>query len=153
MSDNRRVASDILAIAHQTVIKDRPGVHGSAENSFKMIADMWSVTVQHAVFVRTGQWVPVGLLPVDVAHMMAQMKQARAMYGDANNPDNFIDGAGYTALAGMLQLPDPDFSAYAAKGSQKVDPTKPPPAAKLKGETPEEMAERCVREAAEELDQ
>jgi len=106
MSDNRKVAADLLSEAGRTILKDRPGVHGSAEQSFTMIADMWTVYLRHARKVRGVDTIK----PEDVAHMMVLLKHARAMYGDRLNRDNFIDAIGYEALAGMLQLPDYDKS-------------------------------------------
>lgn len=104
MSDNRTVASGLLKEAHDTIIKKRPGVHGSAEQSFSLIADLWMVYLRHARRVRGNDRIK----PEDVAQMMSMLKKARALYGDITNADNFVDDAGYTALAGMLQLPDPD---------------------------------------------
>lgn len=104
MSDNRQVASTLMAKAHQAVIKDRPGVHGSAQMSFQMIAEMWTVYMRHATIARDGD---SKITAVDVLQMMSLLKKARAIFGDVTNDDNFIDDLGYTALAGMLQLPDP----------------------------------------------
>lgn len=104
MSDNRNVASALLKEAHETITKKRPGVHGSAEQSFSLIADLWMVYLRHARKIRGNDRIK----PEDVAQMMSMLKKARALYGDATNADNFVDDAGYTALAGMLQLPDPD---------------------------------------------
>jgi hypothetical protein len=42
--------------------------------------------------------------------MMEMLKIARSIYGDSTNRDNFIDSAGYAALAGMLQIPDRPFN-------------------------------------------
>lgn len=103
MSDNRDVAKQILLEAGNTILKDRPGVHGSAENSFELIGDLWSVYARHIVRVR-------GVLqfkPEDVAEMMSMLKKARKIYGASSNVDNDVDDIGYSALAGMLRLPDP----------------------------------------------
>lgn len=104
MSDNRRVARDLLLEAGNTILKDRPGVHGSAENSFEMIGDMWTVYLRHVRRVRTTDTIR----GEDVAEMMTMLKKARKVYGQSTNRDNDIDDIGYTALAGMLRLPDPD---------------------------------------------
>lgn len=111
MSDNRDVARQILLEAGNTILKDRPGVHGSAENSFEMIGDLWSVYARHIVRVR-------GILqfkPEDVAEMMTMLKKARKIYGASSNVDNDVDDVGYAALAGMLRLPDP------AKGDEELE--------------------------------
>lgn len=104
MSDNRKVARDILREADATINKKRPGVHGSAENSFAMIGDLWAVYLRHARKVRGHD----NILPADVAQLMSILKKCRAMYGDPTNDDNFVDDIGYSALAAMLQLPDYD---------------------------------------------
>lgn len=103
MSNNRKVAADLLTQAVRVITKDRPGVHGSAEDSFQMIGELWTVYLRHVRSVRGDDTI----LPVHVAQMMSMMKKARATYGDASNPDNFVDDVGYSGLAGMLQLPDP----------------------------------------------
>lgn len=106
MSDNREVARKLLLTAGKTILQERMGLHGSAENSFQMIGDMWSAYIEHLIFVRHSVKVRIALQPVDVSQMMVQLKQARALYGDPANADNFVDAIGYVALAGMLQLPD-----------------------------------------------
>ncbi len=116
MSDNRQVAADLLAEAGRTILKDRPGVHGSAEQSFSMIADIWTVYLRHARMVRKSD----AIRPEDVAHMMVMLKHARAMYGDVNNRDNFVDAIGYEALAGMLQLPDPSGDLVEGKPTDRI---------------------------------
>lgn len=105
MSDNRKVAGDLIAQAAKTILKDRPGVHGSAENSFQMIADLWNVRIAHKRAIHGNDAL---LNPADVAQFMADLKTARTAYGDPMNADNFVDGLGYLALAGMLTLPDPE---------------------------------------------
>lgn len=103
MSDNRDVAKTIITEAARTILKDRPGIHGSAENSFEMIGDLWTVYIRHAKRVRGND----GILGEDVAEMMTMLKKARKIYGQSSNIDNDIDDVGYAALAGMLRLPDP----------------------------------------------
>ena len=107
MSDNKEVAKQLILDAGRTIMSERPGIHGSAENSFQMIADMWSVYLRHIFYARNLQEVKIKLEPVDVAQMMVQLKQARAIYGSRDNRDNFVDSIGYSALAGMMQLPEP----------------------------------------------
>lgn len=107
MSDNKEVAKQLILDAGRTIMSERPGIHGSAENSFQMIADMWSVYLRHIFYARNLQEVKIKLEPVDVAQMMVQLKQARSIYGSRDNRDNFVDSIGYSALAGMMQLPEP----------------------------------------------
>lgn len=118
MSDNRKVAAQLLSQAGITVLKERVGVHGSAENSFEMIGDLWTAYLRHARRVRGSDHV----MAVDVAQMMSMMKKSRSLYGDASNADNFVDDIGYSSLAGMLQLPDPDTeNEEAPNGTVQVD--------------------------------
>jgi len=104
MSDNRRTAHDLMKEAAITVLKERPGIHGSAENSFAMIGDLWTVYLRHCRRVRGDD----GIRPEDVAEMMTMLKKSRKVYGKPFQRDNHIDDIGYAALAGMLWLPDPD---------------------------------------------
>lgn len=106
MSDNRDVAAKLLGEAATTILRKRPGVHGSAENSFAMIGEMWTVFLRHHKAVRKHD----NIMPEDVAQMMSILKKCRAIYGDKANEDNFVDDIGYAALAGMLQLPDPSVN-------------------------------------------
>lgn len=108
MSDNREVAHRIVVDAAKTIIKDRPGVHGSAENSFQMIGDLWTSYLNHTMAVRS---TAVKIMPQDVAQMMVMLKIARAVYGDPFNEDNYVDAVGYSALAGMLSLPSNHYTA------------------------------------------
>jgi len=156
MSDNRQIAARLLDEATRTIMKDRPGVHGSAENSFQMIADIWNVRIAHIARIATaGMDGPVftpTLTPVDVAQFMQDLKSARALYGDRTNPDNYVDDIGYGALKGMLATPDtgngvPD---YASGLAQSLDTIKPPKPVRVKAEA-DLAAEGIEREVAEML--
>jgi len=115
MSDNREVAAGLLKAAAQTILRDRPGVHGSAENSFEMIGEMWTVYLRHVRSVRKSDIIR----PEDVSEMMAMLKKARKVYGDPMNDDNDVDDIGYTALGGMLRLPENKFGDSTEK--EKVE--------------------------------
>ena len=71
--------------------------HGDTEASFTMIAEMWSVYIKNVAIIRG--WTEVSAS--DVAQMMVLLKIARSAYG--HGKDNYVDAAGYTSLAGMLQ--------------------------------------------------
>lgn len=117
MSDNREVAKRLLIEAGNTILKDRVNQHGSAENSFQMIGDLWTAYLAHVAATRTN----ARITPADVAQMMVMLKIARATYGDPTNRDNFVDELGYAALAGMLQLPDmPDGGQPDTKQMEKT---------------------------------
>jgi len=77
-------------------IRQRLKDHGHTERSFGMIADLWTTYINHT-FSSRGDY---RLRPYDVAQMMSLVKTARSTYGYSF--DNFVDGAGYTALAAML---------------------------------------------------
>ena len=108
MGDDRAVAGKILDAAKQAVGVERTN-HGNVESSFQMIADLWSVRINHATAQATGLGVSpqIHLSAFDVAEMMQDVKSARALYGDRSNPDNYIDRAGYASLAGMLADAEP----------------------------------------------
>ena len=106
MSSDIRMAVELIVKAGNTISKERPGVHGHAENSFTMIGDLWTAYLKHVFAVREGE---IQVEPHDVARMMELLKIARSTYGSPNNRDNFIDSIGYAALAGMMQLPDRPF--------------------------------------------
>lgn len=102
MSNDKKIAANLIETAARTILQDRPGVHGDTENSFHMIADLWNVYMRHVTKTRETK----RILPEDVANMMSLLKKARAVYGDPKNIDNFVDDIGYTALAGMLKSGD-----------------------------------------------
>lgn len=116
MSDDRRVALALTVEAAKTVTVSRPGVHGSAENSFAMIGELWTTYLRHVRKVRKSD----EIRPEDVAQMMSMLKKARAIYGDTKNRDNFVDDLGYTSLAGMLQLPE-QFDANMRNDQEALD--------------------------------
>lgn len=106
MSDDRSIAANVLETAHRVVTTERGNQHGSAENSFEMIADFWAVFLRHTHKHRHGIHLDLRIMPSDVAEMMSLLKKARGVYGDPGNPDNAVDDVGYTALAEMLRRDD-----------------------------------------------
>lgn len=81
--------SEILQQAEQIVCSDREKTYGKPENNFGTIAKYWKA------------YKGVKFSAHDVAMMMALLKIARIQNGEYK-PDNYIDLAGYTALAGEL---------------------------------------------------
>jgi hypothetical protein len=67
-----------------------------AENSFNLIADLWTA------YLREASGMEATLLPSDVAQMMVLLKVARSVCGSPN-PDHYVDQAGYSAWAGYLR--------------------------------------------------
>lgn len=76
--------------AAQSVVTGRGRTHGEPENSFRDIARHWSIIL--GVEVR----------PHQVALCMTAMKIVRAG-GNPDNPDNWIDQAGYAACGAEVR--------------------------------------------------
>jgi hypothetical protein len=81
--------SEILKEADRIITKDRAATHGDAENSFSLIADLWS------------SYLGTVISSSDVAMLMVLFKAAR-FRGNPGHIDNAIDLAGYAALAGEI---------------------------------------------------
>ena len=81
---------DILNEAGNCVLRDRDREYGTPEDSFAMIADLWTTYLQERVVIA----------PRDVAAMMALLKIARI--ARSNKSDNWIDLAGYAACGGEI---------------------------------------------------
>lgn len=106
--DHRNVATYILGTANKVVTTERGGQHGGAEDSFQMIADLWSTYLSNTNTMGAMRG-SVLINPKDVAQMMVLLKIARNVHGQLKD-DDFVDQAGYTALAGALagiQTPPP----------------------------------------------
>lgn len=82
-------AAEILEIARDLVTGDRNRQNGAALENHENIALLWTAYKREK------------FTPFDVAIMMALLKIARVKAGTMNN-DDFIDGAGYLALAGDM---------------------------------------------------
>ena len=94
-------AKKILEAAMEAVSKNSDR-HGETLASFTMIAELWTTYVGHAMTIR-GQH---KLDASDVAQMMVLLKITRSAYGHGD--DNYIDAAGYSALAAMTNPEDED---------------------------------------------
>ena len=77
--------SEILEAANQAITIDRAATHGSAENSFGLIAAYWAAHLDTSITA------------ADVAQMMVLFKCAR-MRGNPRHIDNYVDAAGYAAI-------------------------------------------------------
>lgn len=82
---------DILDLARTLVTLDRAATHGPVEDSFAMIAALWSV--------RLG----VAIRPDQVAILLVDLKTVRA-WGNPGHGDNWVDMAGYAACGGELAV-------------------------------------------------
>ena len=85
---------DILTKAGSIINGERQGIYGNAEDSFGVIAGLWSA------------YLGKDISSADVANMMILMKVARNSSG-VYQDDNWIDICGYAALGGEIQ--DPKF--------------------------------------------
>lgn len=79
---------EILQAAAQCVLHDRDNQYGTPEDSFQMIADLWSAYLDAII------------KPRDVAAMMALLKIARIKR--SSKEDNWVDLAGYAACGGEI---------------------------------------------------
>lgn len=86
-------AACILDRAKHIVTGSRQTTHGKPERSFEHIAARWSLTLG------------VKVTPFQVALMMADMKQVRALEGvtEGAGEDHLVDMVGYVALAGEMR--------------------------------------------------
>lgn len=78
-----------LRSACDAVLRDRQRTHGPIEDSFGLIAGLWSA------------YLSVPVTPFAVANLMTLLKIARAK-GNPSHADNQVDGAGYQACAAEL---------------------------------------------------
>ena len=83
----------LLDEAKQTITGERQDQYGAPEDSFSRIAAYWTTYLAR----------PVSTL--DVAHLMALMKLARAQ-GQGFRRDNYVDLAGYAAIAADRLAPE-----------------------------------------------
>lgn len=81
--------ASVLAEAHDTVMFDRQDQYGRPEDNFERIALLWSVILRADVSAE------------QVALCMAALKIARIKEGSYHR-DNYVDGAGYFALAAEM---------------------------------------------------
>ncbi|MGI6096477.1 MAG: DUF6378 domain-containing protein [Lachnospiraceae bacterium] len=89
----------ILNEAKRCVCGDRDQQYGSPENSFKVIAELWTPYLKEKC---VSHGADVCVLPEDVAAMMVLFKMARVATGQTK-ADNWIDAAGYAACGGEIE--------------------------------------------------
>ena len=127
MNDERRQqAGQFLDKARQHITKVRGTQHGDVETSFQMIADLWSVWINHTNSHRAGlnTLPPIHLEASDVLQMMSMLKKVRAEFGDPGIADHYEDDVGYAALAGSLRMGD---NRTASPGAIAENPDAVPP--------------------------
>ena len=93
----------LLDEAKRTITGERQDQYGAPEDSFSSIAAYWTTYLGR----------PVSAL--DVAHLMALMKLARAQ-GQGFKRDTYVDLAGYAAIAAdrlapkvLSEVPEPEM--------------------------------------------
>lgn len=89
-------ASDICAKAAELVGGDRAATHGDKVINHQHIADLWHAYLSERLWVTKNR-----ISALDVANMMELVKIARRMSG-GHNIDDYVDGAGYAAVAGEI---------------------------------------------------
>lgn len=90
-------AEHIAKTAASLVAGDREASHGSKYKNHANIASLWTAYLRNA-----GLIAPTSCLwPEDVANLMELLKIARRQHGSFNL-DDFVDGAGYAAVAGEI---------------------------------------------------
>lgn len=82
--------AEILEVARKCVCGGQEHDYGTPEDSFGLIAELWTVYMR------------IPITPKDVAMMMALLKVARIRHGD--KVDSFVDLAGYAACAGEIAI-------------------------------------------------
>ena len=95
-------AGEILETARQLVDGDRARTHGDKVENHACIAALWSAYLRLQLH-RSGVDLPGAIVdPLDVATMMLLLKVARTVSGGEHNLDNYVDAAGYAAVAGEI---------------------------------------------------
>lgn len=89
-------AGEIAGRAAELVGGDRAKTHGDKTQNHNNIAAVWN-----GILMAAGKATPVPLNAHDVANLMEGLKIARR-YAGSFNADDYVDGAGYAAVAGEI---------------------------------------------------
>ena len=87
---------DVLQKAKDLITGDRNDTHGDAFNNHAEIAEFWNI------FLDSKLQPMASITAKDVAIMMILLKISRSNQGKKFNLDNFVDMAGYSAIAGEI---------------------------------------------------
>ena len=90
-------ARDIALEAAALVGGNRNEAHGDALQNHSIIAALWNGYMESMKVAGREQ-----LTPEDAANLMECLKIARRLSG-SYNPDDYVDGAGYAAIAGEIR--------------------------------------------------
>lgn len=85
----------ILEESEKCICSKREADYGTPHDNFKIISNLWTVYLQKVAGLDTN------ITSQDVAIMMALLKIGRISSGVVKE-DNYIDAAGYIALAGEI---------------------------------------------------
>ena len=88
-------ADEICRKAGELVSGDRQKSHGDKVENHRNIAAFWQT------YIACKYGIDVPLSALDAANMMEALKIARRCTGE-HNPDDYVDGAGYAAVAGEI---------------------------------------------------
>ena len=105
--------SDAIDEVRNAVCRDRCKTHGDAEDSFELIATVWTLHLRTRGLLAPG----AALTALDAAHMQASMKLARAS-ANMNHRDHWVDIAGY-AICGTGIYEASKMSTYAPEGDKQ----------------------------------
>lgn len=87
--EQKMTRKDVLDMAAKCVLGNREQDHGKPEDSFGMVAKLWS------------DYLGIEVTPTDVTALMILLKLTRIKKGGGSG-DNFVDIAGYAACAGEI---------------------------------------------------
>lgn len=90
-----------LEEAAKCITKDRQNSYGNPENNFATIAEYWQTHLDARAKMFGYDKLNTKIRPEDVAIMMCHLKLSR-MISSPKKADNYIDGAGYLAIASEL---------------------------------------------------
>ena len=96
VSKNSMRKEDILKKASELVTGDRNETHGDAFQNHAEIAEFWNIFLDKKLRPMAN------ITADDVAIMMILLKISRHTQGEKINMDNFVDMAGYAAIAGEI---------------------------------------------------
>ena len=91
---DRNLHGSVLEEAHKVINGERQDAYGHPEDSFQIIAELWSVYISRKFRV------DVKLTGVDTAVMLSLFKHARMMGSNMITRDTIVDACGYLAILG-----------------------------------------------------
>ena len=99
---------------YNMICRDRQDQYGELEDNFKYIANFWNN------YLSAKNHMTLQLSAEDVAIMMSLLKVARMATG-VKHYGNYIDAAGYLALAGEQAFKEYDYDSHAAADTSDAE--------------------------------